>query len=257
VPDDVAWSDPFAEMRLEEERSTREPFDRKELQAIFNAPLFTKPGATPEGGKGPAAVWLPLLALFTGGRQAEFAGLRVSDIRDDDDSGAVLIWIERGNGRSVKTGTSERVVPIHSELVRLGFLKHVAARKREDGDKAWLFPLIAPDQKGGLRAWSKWFGHYLSSAHIGIDDADKVFHSFRHGFTDRARQGGVAEDVRKALMGHSDTSTVSGGYGAKGMLQRWGAAVLTEAIEKINYPGLDLSRVKPLGSKHTRDTKAT
>jgi integrase len=250
VPDDVAWSDPFAEMRLEEERSTREPFNRKELQAIFNAPLFTNPGATPEGGKGPAAVWLPLLALFTGGRQAEFAGLRVSDIRDDDDSGAALIWIERSNGRSVKTGTSERVVPVHSELVSLGFLKHVAARKREDGDKAWLFPLIAPDQKGGLRAWSKWFGHYLSSAHIGIDDADKVFHSFRHGFTDRARQSGVAEDVRKALMGHSDASTVSGGYGAKGMLQRWTALVLTEAIEKINYPGLDLSRVKaPLGER--------
>ena len=71
-------------------------------------------------------------------------------------------------------------------------------------------------------------------------------------------QAGVAEEVRKALMGHSDASTVSGGYGAKGMLQRWGAAVLTEAIEKINYPGLDLSRVKPLGvPKHTRGTKAT
>jgi hypothetical protein len=48
-------------------------------------------------------------------------------------------------------------------------------------------------------------------------------------------------------MGHSEASTVSGGYGAKNMLLRWGANVLKEAIEKITYPGLDLSRVRPPG----------
>jgi hypothetical protein len=47
--------------------------------------------------------------------------------------------------------------------------------------------------------------------------------------------------------GHSDAPTVSGGYGAKNMLLRWGANVLKEAIEKITYPGLDLSRVRPPG----------
>lgn len=244
VPDDVPWSDPFKEMRLEEERSTRGPFDARGLQAIFNAPLFTEQ-EIPVGGKGPAAVWLPLLALFAGARQAEFAGLRVSDIREDTDTGTPLMYIvaDRKVGRSLKTQTSERVVPIHPELRRLGFLKYVAERKRKS-EKAWLFPLVAPDARGGLTAWSKWWHRYLRD-HIGIADKDMVFHSFRHGFTDRARAAGVAEEVRKALMGHSDASTVSGGYGAKNMLHRWGANVLREAIEKISYPGLDLSRVRP------------
>ena len=120
-------------MRLAEERSSRGPFDPPALQAIFNAPLFTE-GKIPAGGKGPAAVWLPLLALFTGGRQAELAGLRVSDIRsggDGDDGAPPMIWIvaDRKAGGRVKTATSERVVPIHSELVRRGFIDHVVARR--------------------------------------------------------------------------------------------------------------------------------
>jgi hypothetical protein len=41
------------------------------------------------------------------------------------------------------------------------------------------------------------------------------------------------------------------------MLQRWGVNVLKEAVEKITYPGLDLSRVKALGStkRSARGTK--
>jgi len=255
VPDDTPWSDPFKDLRLHEERSTRGPFDARGLQAIFDAPLFTK-HEIPVGGKGPAAVWLPLLALFVGGRQAEFAGLRVSDVSEDPDTGTPLLWIipDRNVGRRVKTETSERVVPLHSHLRSLGFLDYVASRSRE-GEKAWLFPTIAPDQRGGLKAWSKWWGHYLRT-HIGIADTDMVFHSFRHGFTDRARAGSVGEEVRKALMGHSDASTVSGGYGAKNMLARWTAQVLTEAVEKISYPGLDLSHVRPfVVAKSTRIRK--
>ncbi|WP_024509686.1 site-specific integrase [Bradyrhizobium sp. ARR65] len=257
VPDEVPWSDPFKDMRLEEERSTRGPFDARGLQAIFDAPLFTQQ-EIPEGGKGPAAVWLPLLALFAGGRQSEFAGLRASDVREDPDTGTPLLWIvpDKKAGRRVKTETSERVVPVHSQLIALGFLEYAASRRRED-EKAWLFPAIAPDQgRGAIKAWSKWWGYYLRE-HIGIKDRDMVFHSFRHGFTDRARAAKVEAEVRKALMGHADPS-VSGEYGAKNMLMRWGARVLKEAVEKISYPGLDLSRVQaPVSIARIRGTKTT
>jgi integrase len=248
VHDDVAWSDPFKDLRLRVERSTRGPFDARDLQTIFDAPLFTN-HEIPEGGRGPAAFWLPLLALFAGGRQAEFAGLRACDVREDIDTPDVsLLWIvpDMKVARRVKTETSERVIPVHPELRRLGFLEYVAARNSEN-ETAWLFPEVAPGQRNGLKAWSKWWNRYLRTE-VGITDANKVFHSFRHGFADRARAGGVSEEVRKALMGHSDAHTVSGGYGAKQMLQRWGVNPLREAVEKIIYPGLDLSRVKPLGS---------
>jgi integrase len=250
VPEDLPWSDPFHKMRVEEEQSERAPFVPSELQTIFKAPLFTEQ-ETPEGAKGAAGVWLPLLALFSGARQAELAGLRVSDVHDDVSTGTSLpllfIVAERKAGKKLKTKSSERVVPVHPQLVRLGFLKYVEQRKRE-GEKAWLFPTVAPDRPGALRAWSKWFGRYLRNT-VGIADTAKVFHSFRHGFKDAARAAGVSQEVHDALTGHSHVSTVSGGYGARQMLQRFGVAILRSAVEKISYPGLDLSRVRPFAGR--------
>jgi integrase len=108
-------------MRLEEEQSQREPFDARDLQTIFNAPLFTE-RKLPVGAKGEAGIWLPLLALFAGARQAEYADLRVSDIREDGDARVPLMWFTRDTkaGRRLKTKSSERVVPVHPQLIEIG-----------------------------------------------------------------------------------------------------------------------------------------
>jgi integrase len=144
----------------------------------------------------------------------------------------------------VKTKTSERVVPVHPQLIALGFLQHVAARRRQ-GESAWLFPTVAPDHKGALSAWSKWWGRYLRS-HVGINDRNKVYHSFRHGFQDALRRTTPDEELRDALTGGSSGKSVSRTYGAKAMLQRWGVQALKRAVDDISYPGLDLSRVRTL-----------
>lgn len=247
VPEDTPWNDPFEEMRLEEEQSQREPFDARDLQTIFNAPLFTE-HMLPVGAKGEAGIWLPLLALFAGARQAEYVGLRVSDIREDGETRVPLMWFTRDTkaGRRLKTKSSERVVPVHPQIIEIGFLNYVAERRKE-GEQAWLFPTVAPDQKGALRAWAKWWGRHLRT-HVGVKDTNKVFHSFRHGFQDALRQATPDEELRDALAGRSSGKSVSRRYGAKAMLERWGVKALKAAIDKINYPGLDLSRVKPLGA---------
>jgi integrase len=257
VAEDAPWSNPFEEMRLEEEQSQREPFDARDLQTIFDAPLFTE-RKLPVGAKGDAGIWLPLLALFAGARQAEYAGLRVSDVREDEDTNVPLMWFIRDTkaGRRLKTQQSERVVPVHPQLVSLGFLKYVAARRKE-GEQAWLFPTVAPNQKGSLRAWSKWWSRHLRK-HVGIKDRNKVYHSFRHGFQDALRQATPDEELRDALAGRSSGKSVSRTYGAKGMLRRWGVKALKNAIDKIEFPGLDVSRVRPFGNvKSTRGTKRT
>ena len=252
VPDDVPRSDPFQDMRIEGEQSTRDAFDPRGLQTIFDAPLFTRQ-EIPEGGKGPAAVWLPLLAVFMGGRQNEFASLRVSDIREDAETNLPFLWITRdaGAGKSVKSDAGERVVPVHPQTIQLGFLDYVAQRKAEDGDTAWLFPAVAPDQRGGRKAWAKWWGRYLRT-HIGVEDRSLVFHSFRHGFQDALRRATPDEELRDALAGRSSSGkSVSRQYGAREMLRRWGVQRLHETICNVSFPGLDLSRVKPLGTPTT------
>jgi len=255
VPDGVPWPDPFRNMRLEEERSTRGSFEISELKSIFAAPIFTQ-GECPVGSKGAAGFWMPIVALFTGARQAEIAGLQVSDLRTIEGVSLLFIAANRKAGKWVKSKSSERVVPVHPELARIGFLEYVAARAG-DGASSWLFPTVAPDQRGALAAWSKWFGQYLRKR-IGVSDPDRVFHSFRHSFQDALRRATPDEELRDAIPGRSSRGkSVSRDYGANDMIVRWGAQVLKEAVEKISYPELDLSRVRPPGTtKRARGTKS-
>ena len=243
VPDD--WTDPFADMRVDGDESERAPFETKELQAIFGSPVFTD-SHRPEGGKGEAAFWLPLLALFTGARLGELSGLRASDVVHDASVGTVCIYItaDAKAGKRLKTKQSARAIPIHAQLIDLGFLKFVAAEAKARGERAALFPQVAPGTTGA-RAFSKWFGRYVGAQ--GVTDPAKVFHSFRHNFTDALRVADIAEGVGHALVGHTQGG-VHGRYGAKDMAARYRHR-LAEAIANVAYTGVDLSHLTNLGRR--------
>lgn len=255
VRDDAHWTDPFSKLRLPEERSERTSFDVAELQLLFNAPIFTE-HRFPLGSHGAAGFWLPVLALFTGARQTELGSLHAANVQKDAETDLDLLYFvtERARGKRVKTDASERVVTVHPEAIRLGFLSYVEARRQSDGPEAWLFPSVAPDRgRAGVPAWSQWFGRYLRA--MGVTDKAKVFHSFRHTVKDALRRGRADHEAREALIGHAQSSSTSWGYGANAMLARFTAAGLADAINRIAYHGLDLSRVKPLSvPPHTRDT---
>jgi integrase len=244
IPEDTAWANPFDNMSVQEEQSGRTSFENAELQLLLAAPVFTK-HEYPEGGRGTAAFWLPMLALFTGARQGELTGLTAADVQTEPETLTPLLFITEklSRGRTLKTKTSQRVIPIHAELVRLGFLLHVEDVRSQAGNDAWLFPLVAPVKaKARSSTWSRWFGRYLRAQ--GVTDTNKVFHSFRHRFKDEARTGRVEKEVHNALMGQAD-GTVGERYGAKEMLSRFGVTVLRDAVAKVAYRGLDLSRVRP------------
>lgn len=244
VPEDMPWSDPFARMRLEEEEPSREPWQVDELRTLFSSPVYSR-SERPQGGRGEAAFWLPLLALYTGARLGELAPLLASDIAKDDETGVVSIKIidDEERGKRLKTASSRRTVPVHPELKRLGFLEYIDARREADGEHASIFPLLTVGPRGGLaESWSKWFGRYIRS--IGIKNSDRVFHSFRHNFKDALRAAGVSEDVNDALTGHSGGG-VGRGYGAKSMERRFGLTTLAKAVAKAAYPRLDLSSLYP------------
>lgn len=144
---------------------------------------------------------------------------------------------EKAIGKTLKTKGSARTVPVHPSLVRQGWLSHVDGTRRSDGEKAWLFPQIAPTQLGALQAWSKWFNRRLRT--LGVTDRQKVFHSFRHLFKDALRAARIPEDLNDALTGHSN-STVGRGYGAKEIVRRFGMPTLKDAIDRVTYKGLVL-----------------
>lgn len=117
VPDDTLWTDPFSKLRLPEERSERTSFEIAELQSLFNASVFTE-HEFPLGSHGAAGFWLPVLALFTGARQAELGSLTAANVRVDAETRVPLLYFmtERARGKRVKTDASERVVPVHPEV---------------------------------------------------------------------------------------------------------------------------------------------
>jgi integrase len=103
--------------------------------------------------------------------------------------------------------------------------------------------LVEVGSKGGFgEAFSKWFGRYKRS--LGIVNEKSVFHSFRHGFKDALRGAGVNEDVNDALTGHGGGNPVARGYGSDNMVRRFGISKLNAAVEKAQYPGLDLSHLR-------------
>ena len=214
IPEDVRWSDPFSGMRLQEDESSRGSFEVADLKSLFAAPVFME-CHRPVGGGGEAAFWLPLLGLLTGARLGELAGLSTADIQLDAASGVTTITFseDRKRGRRLKNRSSQRLVPVHPELIRIGFLRYVAQQANGGDNKVWLFPKVSPEAPNGVKAWSKWFGQHLRRLKIK-DDANKVFHSFRHSFIDAMRTARVGEELSFALVGHGKGS-VHQAYGAK------------------------------------------
>ena len=158
----------------------------------------------------------------------------------DDAIGAISFYItaDAKAGKKLKTRQSARVVPVHPQLIKVGFLTFVAAQVKARGKSAWLCPQVAPGTTGA-RAWSKWFGRYIG-AH-GVTEETKVFHSFRHTFIDALRAAGSSEELNSALVGHSD-GTVHAKYGAKEIARRFRHR-LSEAVASVTYNGLDLSHL--------------
>jgi integrase len=253
IPDEVTWSDPFARMRLDEDEPKRAPFGIEELRTLFGSPVFTKQ-ERPKGARGDAAFWLPLLALFTGGRRNELAGLRTGDVQDVGGHVMLAFVEDREIGRTLKTRNSQRAVPVHAVLRELGFLDFVDARRTADDAQAWLFPSIAPDSRGAVEAWTKWFGRYLRS--LGIS-TEKVFHSLRHNFIDALRAARVDQELREALFGHGwQRTTTTAGYGIRDMVLRFTASALVDAIESVSYPGLDFSHLAPTTARMKQRRKS-
>lgn len=199
-------------------KDARTTYDANALASVFRSPVFAS-DLRPKAGAGEAAYWLPLLALYTGARLNELGQLRPCDVLEEayfgDDGQELKAWVIRivhdeAAGLRLKTASSQRRVPIHKQLVRLGFLRYVSTAKKLN--RMSLFPLLKADRFDTITAnWSKWYGRYLRAT-CGVSDKRIVFHSFRHTFKDNARHSQIAPDVQNEITGH-DSGNVADDYG--------------------------------------------
>jgi len=148
---------PWEGLDIEHKTETpRKPWTDAQLRAFFALPLFSQrklPKAAKAGGE--AGYWVPLLGLYTGARIGELCQLRVVDIETHED-GAWIRISEEADGATVKSAAGLRLVPVHSELVRLGFLDYVESLRKAGETSLW--PKLG-HRKGKPGAYfSGWFG---------------------------------------------------------------------------------------------------
>ncbi|WP_420002902.1 DUF6538 domain-containing protein [Arenibacterium sp. LLYu02] len=246
-------ANPVSGMTLpKEKRAKTITFTPDQLNALFSSPLFTGAQSDKENRwskiakPGPIKIrnhlyWVPLIMLFSGARNGEIGQLATSDVRQLHDK-----WIfhitedgeQTEQGKSVKTAGSARVLPIHPELIELGFLDYHAERVAA-GDKQ-LFPGVTRNARGQIMAdFSREFGKYLTR--IGLKDGRGLsLYSFRHGVADALRRAGYLDNQFGFILGHTEAS-MTGRYGQmpQGMLDQ-----RVSLINAIEYPGLNLDHLK-------------
>jgi len=230
---------------VDKAKGSKATFTTTELQSLFGSPLF---GSCQSDEKmhlpGNHKIrdhryWLPLVMLWSGARPAEIAQLLVADVREQHGTWIMHVTEEGDDEKSTKTKGSMRVVPIHSELTRLGFVEFVKAQAAK-GEKR-LFPEAERNSRGQMAAkFSRDFGRYLDRVDIK-DGRGLSLYSFRHGFIDALRRAEFLDDQFAMIIGHAKHTT-TGRYGhiPEGMLRQ-----RVEMVEAVSFPGLDLSHLYP------------
>ncbi len=177
--------------------------------------------------------WVPLIALYTGARSGEIIQLYVDDIKEKQDVLYFTLNLE-GEDKRLKTSGSERLTPVHPDLVEMGLLKHVEARRTQG--ELRLFPEMSMGADGYYSSpYPKHYGRFLESINVKKKGKNS-FHSFRHNFEDACRDSGISKGVMDALQGHREDG-MSGRYGRGYRLQK------LEEMRRLHYRDLDLEHL--------------
>ena len=182
----------------------RDAFTSTQLERIFRGPVWsgseseyyqTRPGPTIYQN---GLYWCPLIGAVTGARREEIAGLAPNDIVTVD--GIPCFSIAASDQRRVKTLSSQRVVPIHSRLIELGFLDYVA-RIRAKGHPD-LFPDLREPKSGQHgRKLGRRMRQVIDET-LGAEGAALSFHSFRHYVQNALERAKIDDKIIRDIVGH-------------------------------------------------------
>ncbi|AWN38358.1 tyrosine-type recombinase/integrase [Methylobacterium radiodurans] len=199
----------------ERDGEKRPAFEVDEVETLFAHPVWTSTASEEDmlrvarGQQIFAAVyWLPLLGYYTCARLSELVYLELGDV----DVEQATLKIRPTPRRRLKNAVSRRTLPLHPELIRLGFLEYVRGRSGARSDL--IFAEIA--QFGENTPLSNLFDKrwtvVLDEAVPSAREEHKTFHSFRHfGNTEMIRKL-VLDPIRESMMGYEGATVNSRNY---------------------------------------------
>lgn len=204
-----------------------EAFTEDDLLKIFDPRWYPLENDTKEYAK----YWIPLLELYIGTRIGEICQLDVADVVLDAKVPYIKFY---GDGdKSVKTTASWREVPVHPDLIELGFLDFVKKQVKKGYVK--LFPTLKRD-KNNHNGYANAIGKWLNEQYfrwIGIKTLSKTTHSFRYVVKQTLRPYRIPKEILNAILGWERADIGDSVYG--GIVP---AAELYEDYKKLQYPFL-------------------
>jgi len=215
----------------------REGFSNEELNQIFDPAKYL--GYTIRNLKRRTKLtsfFVPLIGLHTGMRLEEICQLRLKDISTAGNYDVFKVVISEDT--KLKNIQSERIIPIHENLKKLGFLDYCKYLRKLKYER--VFYDLEKNRDGYGRNMGRFFTDYLRKLDL-YQHQTKVFHSLRHTFITNLLQNGVREEVVNGLDGHaqktmSTTVYFKGGFPADVLYE--------EGISKLNYEGMDFENLK-------------
>lgn len=197
--------------RTTPEYEDREEFTLSDIRLIFeNAFSYSR--------KEPHKWWATVAVAFLGCRIEEICQVNLeTDLIHDKENN---IWYFQLNEKpdsdgvvrkSLKKLASHRRIPIHSALIKYGFIDYLNRQKQLKAtrpfERGWV-PRIVP--KDRIYKWSqyatKWGGRQLDELDEKglLKKGDKTyFHSMRHTFAKLMQESGVSNQISEAIAGRS------------------------------------------------------
>lgn len=232
----------LGERAITELRKAAPDTSRKLWHQEFFDLIATRKRRDPETQIADPIYWAPLIARLSGLRSEEILQLTPANIRQDGD--ILYFEVERGTGQRVKSANRRRMIPVHSQLLELGFLNLIARQRRLGKTRIFDTDSRYKSQKKTYTAnFTKNFNYYRHSC--GVYSSRHDMHGLRTTFHSTLIERRVPDTARRYLMGHRNDDIGIVNYLPEGFPMK----TLSEYMEAIR---IDLSPVK----KRFGDTRA-
>ena len=215
----------------------RDGFTNLELQKVFDTTLFLNNTVrNPHRRNKLTSYFVPLIAIHTGMRLEEICQLRLEDVYKEGTVDIIRVTLSKDT--KLKNVGSQRIIPIHDSLKKLGFLDYCNYLRKQKKER--VFWDLSKGRDGYGRNIGRYFMGYLRQ--VGVYEfQSKVFHSLRHTFITNLLQNAVREEVVNGLCGHkqktmSTTIYFKGGFPPDLLYE--------EGISKLEFEGMNFGKLK-------------
>lgn len=247
-------SNPAANIRIEaakkmKGKKSRRPFNANELMKLFSAPIFLGCASPNRRFTAGATIlrddnfWIPVLGYYTGARLGEIVQLHLGDVNLTGPNPYIAITEEMEkafaskHAKHVKSQAGIRQIPLHPDILALGFGEFVARRQKLKRSLRLFYQIKLGADGQASTNFSKWFARLLDKQEL--QDPSLTFHSLRHGVQDALRDAKQPQYIIDRIFGHSSGTTASQ-YGTGASLD-----VLADAIKSMKLP-IRLTKLWPV-----------